>query len=264
MRRPYLLLLCLISLPALAQPPRPGGAQPRDRVITVLNRASQAISALLVSGSQEDEWGLNRLSGPALAPGRSFRVRLGRVRDCAYDFQVTYGDGKVEERRDQDACRGRQVVFDGSHAAALADRTEREVLLLNRAPRRIRQVFLSPREATSWGDDLLALGRLESGADTRLTYRGECVVDLRVVFENNGAEERREVDLCNHPTMMIAPGWTTTDDVAVSEAVLSQTRPASAPLGPLGVGALAFRPAPVQAISGAGADLCTVPAWAPP
>jgi hypothetical protein len=240
-----LLLFCLISLPTLAQQPRPGGVQPRERVITILNRASQPISALLVSGFEEDDWGLNRLGVPALAPGRSFRVRLGRVRDCAYDLQVTYDDGRVEEKRGQDACRGRRIVFDGAHAALLADRTERQMLLLNRARRTVRQVFFSPKEATSWGDDLLAPGRLESGADARLTYRGECVVDLRVVFDNNSAEERREVDLCGHPTVMIAPGWTTRDDMQVSEAVLSQIRPVFVPVG-------------------AGADFCAAPALAPP
>jgi len=102
-------------------------------------------------------------------------------------------------------------------------------------------------------------GRLESGANAWLTYRCECVVDLSVVFDDNSEEERREVDLRGHPTVMIAPGWTTRDDMPVSEAALSQTQPTSASCG---VGALAFRSA--QAMSGAGADLCAAPELAPP
>jgi hypothetical protein len=183
------------------------------------------------------------------------------VRDCNYDLQVIYDDGKVEEKRDQDVCRSGQIVFDGSQAALPADRTERKVLLLNRTPRMVRQVFLSSKEAASWGDDLLTPGGLESGADAQLTYRGEWVVDLRVVFDNNSAEERRDVDLCGHPTVMIAPGWTTMDGMPISEAAVSQTRPTASSFG---VGTLALHPAWVQAMSGAGADRCAGPGLALP
>jgi hypothetical protein len=38
-------------------------------------------------------------------------------------------------------------------------------------------------------------------------------VDIRVVFENRAAEERRGVDLCRRASLSIEPGWTTTDEL---------------------------------------------------
>lgn len=250
MRRVFLLLFCLGSLPALAQQgaPRPGapsGTPPaapqaqavQDRAANVINRAAAAITTLYVSSTEEDNWGTNRLGGQPLAAGRSFQVRLGQGRHCRFDLQVVYSDGKVEERRDQDVCRNRQVIFDGSKAAMPVDRTERKVTLLNRAPRTIKQVFLSPKSASNWGDDVL-VGTIAPGEDSELTYRGECIVDVRVVFDNASAEERREADLCNQATVVIAPGWTTTDEIPATEADLPRVGAATpgggAPAGGVG------------------------------
>ena len=227
MRRPILrlftlLLFGLLALPLSAQqPPRPGtpfpGTPPAgpDRVITILNRAPQAITTLFVSASTEDEWGINRLSIPSLATTRSFQYRLGG-RDCKYDFQVTYADKRVEEKRDQDICRSRQIVFDATSAKAPDTGPERTVTVRNRTPRPITKIFISPKSTTSWGDDVLK-GNLAGGADQDVRYRGECIADLRIVYDNDSAEERREIDFCANTTAYIVPGWTITDEMPTKE-----------------------------------------------
>jgi hypothetical protein len=234
MRRLALLLLCLLALPLATspapaqQPSRPGGAaggspggapppivlpMGPDRMINVTNRTTQAVTTLYVSSTTEDNWGSNRLTIPNIAPARSFQLRLAG-RDCKFDVQVVYADSKIEEKRDQDLCRNRQVTFDGSQARLPGQ--ERTVTVMNRAPRAIKQVFISARGANSWGDDLLSRGELETGDDTDVRFRGPCVNDIRVIFDNNSAEERRDVDFCERTTAYVAPGWTTTDEMPTS------------------------------------------------
>ncbi|OYW10306.1 MAG: hypothetical protein B7Z53_01255 [Rhodospirillales bacterium 12-71-4] len=45
------------------------------------------------------------------------------------------------------------------------------------------------------------------GAETTLELEIACQADIRIVFPNGGAEERREVDICETPRLAIAPGW---------------------------------------------------------
>ena len=50
------------------------------------------------------------------------------------------------------------------------------------------------------------------GETGRVVFSGGCTVDIRVVFENRAAEERRGIDLCHRAILSIEPGWTTSDD----------------------------------------------------
>lgn len=83
--------------------------------------------------------------------------------------------------------------------------------MVNRAPRPIQQVLISPSAAGEWGEDWLAHRTLSVGDSATLPYRGDCIADLRVVFDNRSAEERRDLDLCRAARVVIAPGWTTAD-----------------------------------------------------
>ena len=70
-----------------------------------------------------------------------------------------------------------------------------------------------------------------------VTWHGDCNADLRVVFENHAAEERRGIDLCALPTISIQPGWTTADALPVPKtaapagatAAANAARPAATP-----------------------------------
>ena len=193
-------------------PPQPVLGPLSEREVTVVNQSQRPVNELYVSPDSAEQWGDDRLGERTLEPDNSVRVRLGRTRECLFDVKVVYDDASREENRGVNLCRTRQVVFDGSTATAPPDTgAEHSATLVNHAPRPIQQVFLSPAAANQWGDDRLGETSISVGERRVVTWRGDCVVDLRVVFENRAAEERRGVDLCETPAVSIEPGWTTAD-----------------------------------------------------
>ena len=228
------LLGLTLSGPALAQrtreapspqgaPPGALGAAPQgalgDREVTVANRSALSITQVFVSPNNTDAWGDDRLGDAILEPGRTLRLRLGRLRDCAFDLLVIYEDASREERTAQNLCRARQVAFDGKARIwpAVVALQQHELVLTNQSARAIQQVFVSAADATQWGEDLLSQA-ISVGDTGRVAFRGACTVDIRVVFENRAAEERRGIDLCRRATLSIEPGWTTSDDVPLPPA----------------------------------------------
>jgi len=215
-------LVGLLALAAAGPDLQPPVHEPlADLELLVLNHGHGAITQLYVSPSSADEWGDDRLGGATLAVGKSYRVRLPHPAECRFDLQVIYDDTAREESHGFDACRNRQISFDGSTAI---DPTEvfsqpREVALVNRSGRPIQQVFVSPSAADQWGDDRLGEGSISVGDTHSIGYRGPCTVDLRVVFDNRSAEERRGLDLCATPALVIEPGWTTADTPPVPTAM---------------------------------------------
>lgn len=195
------LLLLLAASTAQAQP---------FRDATVVNRSSQPIQQLYVSVATLDDWGNDRLGTALLAPGRSLRVRLGRTRACRYDIRVIYADDRAEEQRDVDVCRTRTYAFDGSGAQAEPAAEPRQVELHNRTPLALAEVYLAPAGSGQWGANRVTEA-LAAGGQTTLRYTGPCEADLRVVFTNRAAEERRAINVCDRPSVSVAPGWTTTD-----------------------------------------------------
>jgi hypothetical protein len=208
-------LACLLAGAAQADRARPPRGPLGERMVTIANHSDRVINEVYVSPSSADAWGEDRLGDALLAPDDDIRVKLGRMRDCAFDVQVIYEDASRELQLAQDVCRGKVVVFTGAHAqlppSVLAAR--HQVVLRNSSGRTIQQLFISPAEAAQWGDDLLPDRSLAPGARVELTYRGACAADLRVVFDNRAAEERRGLDLCETPALDIRPGWTTADPV---------------------------------------------------
>ena len=206
-----LRLLGVTALLALAA----AGPASRDAnlELVVANHSRQAITQLYVSSSASDEWGDDRVAQAALPAGKSIRVRLRRPPDCRIDLQVVYDDQSSEERHGFDVCASRQISFDGANAASLTTLFSRphEVTLINRSSRPIQQAYVSPSEGEQWGDDRLGESSLSVGDSRTIGYRGPCTADLRVVFDNGAAEERRALDLCATPALIIEPGWTTSD-----------------------------------------------------
>ncbi len=88
------------------------------------------------------------------------------------------------------------------------------ITIANWSPRAIREIYVSPSSAEDWGLERLDGREVPVGDDIWLGYGGACRADLRVVFDNEGAEERHGLDLCRNPFIGIRPGWTTSDDLA--------------------------------------------------
>ncbi len=206
------LAVSLLSAAASADIPRPVQGPLGEREVTVLNGSPRPINEIYVSPESADQWGEDRLGEQMLDPGDSLRLHLGRTRDCIFDAKVVYDDASREETRGLNLCRIHQITFDGSTATPPPETgAEHNVMLVNHARRPIQQVFISPAAANQWGDDRLTTGVISVGDRRAVTWHGACSVDLRVVFENRAAEERRGVDLCATPVLSIEPGWTTAD-----------------------------------------------------
>lgn len=207
---------CLIALVALiavgsgvaASPDQPVG----DREVLIGNRATRAINEVYASPSSADHWGNDQLGDQTLAPGQTFRLKLGHVRNCEFDLQVVYEDASREESKGVNVCKTHTIAFDGTAAAAPPAAAAHDITIENRAARPIQQVLISPTDAGDWGDDRLA-SSISVGEAATLHYRGDCVADIRVVFDNRAAEERRSIDICSRRRIAILPGWTTADTV---------------------------------------------------
>lgn len=218
MRRIVLALLVAFAvLPASAQQPaRPAAPrQAPERELMIQNQSSRTIVELYASSTRESEWGTDRLGSDTLAPGRSHRVRFGRTADCTFDIRVVYDDSSEEETRNHDVCRQRQIAFDGSRATGGRPPGEdRSFTLDNRHGRTVFQVFVGTAANDEWGDDLLGSETLTAGGTATISFRGGCEIRLRIVFDNDAAEERRGIDICSQTSVVVGPGWTTAEDLA--------------------------------------------------
>ena len=181
----------------------------------MVNQSRRPVFQLHISPTDADQWGDDRLGEATIPPGGSFRVHLGRTRDCQFDVQVIYDDLSHEEQRGLDICKVRRASFDGKTAVPPLDpfAVDHDIALQNESARAIRQIFVSSGSADQWGEDLAPAAGIGAGAEGRVRYRGACTADLRVVFDNRAAEERRGVDICAHPRLIVRPGWTTAEEV---------------------------------------------------
>lgn len=212
-RAGFVLAVLTLAPTARAETPRPLRGPLAERELVVVNRADRPINEIYVSAANDDNWGEDRLDEATLAPNASLKIRLGRTTDCSFDVRIIFEDATSETHTGLDVCHSRTLLAPGRDATPLPGiaRTVHVVTLENDSPRPIRQVFISPAYAEQWGDDLLS-SEIPQGAAVQIPYRGDCAADLRVVFANRAAEERRGLDLCAAAKLAITPGWTTADD----------------------------------------------------
>lgn len=199
------LFACLAAAPEQV-PQGPLG----DRAVGFVNHSAHSIVELYVSPVTADAWGADRLGDRQIDPGTGFHLSLGRSRTCGFDVLAIYDDATREEIRAANVCREHVLTFDG-HAATPPPLPTQTVTVVNASRLPIQQLFISPPDAPQWGDDLLATAGLSVGEQRAITFQGDCQADVRVVFTNRAAEERRGLNLCTGPTLRIAPGWTTAD-----------------------------------------------------
>lgn len=204
------------ALPQITAPSPPPAVPPGsigERGVLVSNASAWPIVELYVSPQASPSWGQDRLGDDLLQADGHRPVRLGRTRGCGFDLLAIYDNLRREERRGVDLCHVHEVVFDGSQSSAPMDAAgaTHQITLIDASPVPIQQLFLSPPDAAQWGDDRLVNSSVSVGEQRALSFVGACVADVRVVFANRAAEERRGLDLCAFPTLRIAPGWTTQD-----------------------------------------------------
>jgi hypothetical protein len=203
-----LLALGLAGANAAAQT-RPR-ARPAAHSVVIRNASPRQIDALRVSPSAASQWGADQLGDNVLEAGHSITVPLPGT-GCRYDFRARYHNGAAEEMRNIDICANRQVAFDGSGAHGAATGNGHDITIFNHTPREIDEIHISAHGDSDWGDDLLADDTLAAGATKQTQYHGGCQQDIRIIYDNHSAEERRDANLCEHTRIEIKPGWTLPD-----------------------------------------------------
>jgi len=154
--------------------------------------------------SGADSWGIDRLGSVTVEPGSSFRLRL-RNRACQVDLRVVYDDDTAEEKSGAELCKAERIVFDGS---GIPRPPERSFVLVNRQPAAVQEIYASGVDDSDWGENRLSDPPLERGSRAELALHSACEIDLRIVFANGGAEERRGLDICENGLIVLRPGWT--------------------------------------------------------
>lgn len=202
----------LLANAAIAQQ-RPGqrpGAQRQAAPPTfmVQNGGSSAIREFYASPPTDANWGNDRLGSDMIAPGQTYRLQLPRGFGCEQDLRAVFEDGSTIERRGTNICQERTQIFRNAE-------TDSEVTVQNGTPRTLFQLFIRPLHEDEWGPDRLGNDTIDPGEEgaVRFSAGGTCEFDIRVVFDNDSAEERRGVNLCETHAIAIIPGWTTADEV---------------------------------------------------
>jgi hypothetical protein len=211
-----MLLLIVAAAPALAQPaPGPHLIAPpagQTSSFTLVNRTPAPIRELFVTSAGNANWGQNRLDGrngnpTAIAAGSSFVVRRRADTTCIFDIRVVFADGRPEDRRGVNTCAVEEVIIGAASAPAAMNpgtgkaADDPSFKLFNRSPRPIVEFYVTLTGASNppaWGVNQLADSPLvpDSSRLVTLPRDGNCIYDLRVVYADHKAQERKRFNLC--------------------------------------------------------------------
>jgi hypothetical protein len=196
------LLPLLLAALALAAPP---AAAQQNPDFWVVNNTGRTIAEIYVSSSASQNWGPDRLGQHVLGSGMRFAIRPPRDGTCVFDIRVVYADGTAEERRRVNTCSISEVAFTAPAATPRSGQgpvqpagPNPDFRLVNRSGRVITEVYVSSSASQAWGPDRLGRNVLGAGQSMiiNLPRDGTCVFDVRVVYDNGTATERRRVNTC--------------------------------------------------------------------
>ncbi len=199
-------------------------AQSTDPSFNLVNRSGQAILEAYVSPSTDTNWGVDRLGRDVVPIGQSYAIRLP-AGQCVNDIRVVYQDRRAEERRNLNTCTVTDVEFRGQSTQAApatpgapgvtpgAPRAPGPAVaapanpgaqgnpsfnLVNNTGRTIRELYASLSADSNWGEDRLGAGTVATGRTYPVRLpQGPCMYDVRIVLDNNQAQERRGLNLCD-------------------------------------------------------------------
>jgi len=182
-------------------------AQEQRNRFWLQNSTDTPIVSAFVSPSVISDWGPDILGAGVLNPGQRVWV-IPNTLDCRIDVRVTYQGGREERRMGVNACQITSLTFGGGAPGASVNggkvgRTAAggnpSFNLINQTGTTIREVYVSLTSQTAWGPDRLGANTLEPGGSLwiGLPQGRVCTVDMRVVFMNGAAQERRGVETCS-------------------------------------------------------------------
>lgn len=188
-----ILLAALVALATAA----PAAAQTADPSFNLVNRSGQTIREIYVSPTRETTWGRDWLGADVLPSGRTFPVRLPASAGCQHDVRVVYADGRPEERRNVNTCALVQLVFGATPGAGAGTEVANPSFnLVNHGAMPMREVYVSSASNTHWGAQRLSQP-MQPGQHLAVRLPvDDCINDVRVVWMDGRAEERREVNTC--------------------------------------------------------------------
>jgi hypothetical protein len=189
----------------------PGAAQAQNR-FWLVNDTGRVIQEAYVSSSRVSNWGPDILGSGVLPPGNRVWV-TPNFGDCVLDVRVTYAGGGEETRMGVNACGLSTIVFGrggagagasiggGAGAAVSPGRVvgNPSFNFVNGTGATIREVYVSLSTDNNWGPDRLGANVLQPGQrlSVGLPATGVCTVDMRVVYMDGRANERRRVETCS-------------------------------------------------------------------
>jgi hypothetical protein len=175
-------------------------AQSNDPSFRIVNNTPNVVNEVYASAATERSWGHDRLGTEVIRPGASHIIRLP-AGSCSYDIRIVYQGGQAEERRGVDTCAITDLVLGSparGQAQTQAQPNNPSFNLINQSRRTIEEFYASPSTEQNWGPDRLGEATVSPGS--RFAVRlpvGECLYDLRVVFQGGESQERRRVNACS-------------------------------------------------------------------
>lgn len=91
---------------------------------------------------------------------------------------------------------------------AMAEPGDRSIRVVNNTANVINEVYASPSNERNWGHDRLGSEVVPPGGRqvVRLPAEGACRYDVRILYQGGGAEERRGLDICAAPDLVLGGG----------------------------------------------------------
>lgn len=101
-------------------------------------------------------------------------------------------------------------VLANALAPAAAQHADPSFRVGNRTSEVVQEVYASPSTQPNWGQDRLGAEVIQPGADhvVRLPADGNCVYDLRFVYQGGRAEERRGLNTCDVTDVVLGAAGT--------------------------------------------------------
>ncbi len=193
----------------------PAGGQEQNPSFNLVNAGLSPIRELYVTPAGDARWGRNRLEGVTIAVGGSYPVRRRIDGNCIFDIRAVFADGRTEDRRTINTCTAADISV--GRAAASQPAVGRSAgpaaptlsapgkaaddpsfRLVNRGAQPVVEAFATPAGLGNWGENRLRGTPLAPATDrmVHVPRQGTCLFDLRVVFADHTAREKRRADLC--------------------------------------------------------------------
>jgi hypothetical protein len=193
MRRPIALLLGPLLLLALCWA---GEAAAQNR-FNLVNGSGETIEQVYVSPSRVNNWGSDVLGTAVLPPGRSQWI-VPQLSDCLLDIRVVFTGGREETRWRVNACQLNRIVW-GSGGGGGGGGGDPSFRFVNRSSATVNELYVSLSTDQNWGADRLGQNVLPPGRNVwvALPSGRTCTVDIRAVYADGRAVERRRVETCS-------------------------------------------------------------------